>query len=101
MAHRKITQKTVDKVHYFKGTGRTAKMISQELKLPLNTVNYILYKKKPTYTKAQLAKELEPGLNAMFGTDQRPLDELYADADKAVKEADSVLKRIKRLLFGS
>lgn len=101
MARRKIKQITVDKVHALKKDGLKADAISKKVKLPLNTVNYILYKKKPTYTKAQLAKKLEPGLNTIFGTEQRPLDELYAEADKAVKEADSVLKRIKRLLFGS
>lgn len=101
MARRKIKQITVDKVHALRKDGLTAEAISKKVKLPLNTVNYILYKKKPTYTKAQLAKELEPGLNAMFGTKQKPLDELYAEADKAVKEADSVLKRIKRLFIWS
>lgn len=101
MARRKIKQITVDKVHALRKDGLTAEAISKKVKLPLNTVNYILYKKKPTYTKAQLAKELEPGLNTIFGTDQRPLDELYAEADKAVKEADSVLKRIKRLFIWS
>lgn len=101
MARRKIKQITVDKVHALKKDGLTADAISKKVKLPLNTVNYILYNKSPTYTKAQLAKKLEPGLNTIFGTEQKPLDELYAEADKAVKNADSVLKRIKRLLFGS
>jgi len=101
MARRKINQITVDKVHALKKDGVTAPAISKKLKLPLNTVNYILYQKKPSYPKAQLAKALEPGLNELFGTKQKPLDELYAEADKAMKEADSVLKRVKRLLFGS
>jgi len=101
MARRKIKQITVDKVHALRKDGLTASAISKKVKLPLNTVNYILYHKKPTHTKAQLAKALEPGLNELFGTEQSSLDEVYAEADKAVKNADSVLKRIKRLLFGS
>ena len=80
MKRTKVTQDLVNKVHHFKNAGRTAKMVSKELKLPINTVNYILYQKKPV---------------------TKTMDELYAEADKAVKEADSTLKRIKRLLFGS
>jgi orotate phosphoribosyltransferase-like protein len=80
MARRKIKQITVDKVHALRKDGLTASAISKKVKLPLNTVNYILYQKEPT---------------------PKNLDELYAEADKAVKEADSTMKRIKRLLFGS
>ena len=100
MARRKIKQITVDKVHALRKDGLTASAISKKVKLPLNTVNYILYQKKPSYPKAQLAKALEPGLNELFGTKQKSLDELYVQADEAIKEADSVLKRVKRLLFG-
>jgi len=97
----KYSQKFVNKAHDLKESGLTIKELAKQLKLSFNQATYILYSKSPTLTKAQLAKELEPGLNAIFGTEQKPLDELYADRDKAVKEVDTILKRIKRLLFGS
>ena len=33
--------------------------------------------------------------------DKKSLDELYDDADEAVKEAQTLIKRIKRLFFGA
>ena len=97
----KYSQKLIDKTHNLKESGLTIKEVSKKLKLKFGQVNYILYSKNPTLAKAQLAKELEPGLNAIFGKEQKSLDELYDDADEAVKEAKTLIKRIKRLFFGA
>ena len=101
----KFSKQKIDKVKKMRANGKPAKYIASQTGLTVNQVNYILFKKdkqksKKPMPKAQLAKELEPGLNELFGTEQARLDKLYDEADKAVKEADSVLKRVKRLLFG-
>ena len=88
----KYKQKLIDKVHELRSYGMTANRIGHDLKLTTSTVNYILYKKQPSLPK-------EGNLEVIKGG-RKTMDELYADADKAVKEADSVLKRVKRLLFG-
>jgi len=85
----KYSQKLIDKTHNLKESGLTIKEVSKKLNLKFGQVNYILYSKNPTYTPAELAKE------------QKSLDELYDDADKAVKEAQTLIKRIKRLFFGA
>ena len=88
----KYKQKLIDKVHELRSAGMTANRIGHETKLTTSTVNYILYKKQPSLPKDTNFEFIKGG--------RKTMDELYADADKAVKEADSVLKRIKRLLFG-
>jgi hypothetical protein len=92
----KYSQDFIDKIHLFKSSGNSLEEVCNEFKITDSQARYVIYKKLPTYTKrAQLAKELEPGLNTIFGT------ELYDETDKAVKEVDTILKRIKRLLFGN
>lgn len=74
----KYSQKFIDETHDLKESGLTIKEVAKKLKLDFNQATYILYSKKPTCKQ-----------------------EIYADTDKAVKEVDTILKRIKRLLFGS
>tara|TARA_R110000787_G_scaffold40976_2_gene101380 strand:- start:578 stop:808 length:231 start_codon:yes stop_codon:yes gene_type:complete len=74
----KYSQKFIKSVHSMKDGGKTYKQIASEKKLTYNQVSYIINNK--------ISKTLE---------------ELYVQADEAIKDADSLLKRIKRLLFGS
>ena len=74
----KYSQKFIDETHDLKESGLTIKEVAKKLKLDFNQITYILYSKKPTYKQ-----------------------DIYAGTDKAVKEVDTILKRIKRLLFGS
>ena len=74
----KYSDKLIKSVHSMKDGGKTYKQIASEKKLTYNQVSYIINNK--------ISKTLE---------------ELYVQADEAIKEADSLLKRIKRLLFGS
>ena len=85
----RYSQKFINKAHDLKESGLTIKEVSKKLNLKFGQVNYILYSKNPTHTPAELAKE------------QKSLDELYDDADEAVKEAQTLIKRIKRLFFGA
>tara|TARA_R110001592_G_scaffold6922_5_gene38211 strand:+ start:405 stop:635 length:231 start_codon:yes stop_codon:yes gene_type:complete len=74
----KYSDKLIKSVHSMKDCGKTYKQIASEKKLTYNQVSYIINNK--------ISKTLE---------------ELYVQADEAIKDADSLLKRIKRLLFGS
>ena len=76
----KYSQKLIDDVHQMKILGKSYNQISDVKSLTFNQVTYILHKKIPSK--------------------QKSLDELYVQADEATKEADSVLKRVKRRLFG-
>ena len=88
----KYKQKLIDKVHELRSDGMTANRIGKHLKLTTSTVNYILYKKQPSLPKDATFE--------VISGERKTMDELYADADQAIKDADSVLKRVKRLLFG-
>lgn len=83
----KYSQKFIDEAHDLKESGLTIKEVAKKLKLKVNQANYILYSRERSHKRAQLAKD--------FGQD------IYRDTDKAVKEVDTILKRIKRLLFGA
>ena len=74
----KYSDKLIKSVHSMKDGGKTYKQIASEKKLTYNQVSYIINNK--------ISKTLE---------------EIYVQADEAIKDADSLLKRIKRLLFGS
>ncbi len=74
----RYSQKFINKAHDLKESGLTIKEVAKQLKMSFNQATYILYSKKPKYKQ-----------------------DIYADTDKAVKEVDTILKRIKRLLFGS
>ena len=78
----KYSQDLINKVHGLKESGKTFKKISSDLQLSNSQVHYIIYKLKP---------KLKP----------ENLQEIFDQANVAVKEADTILKRIKRLLFGS
>ena len=73
----KYSQDLINKVHGLKESGKTFKKISSDLQLSNSQVHYIIYKLKP-----------------------ENLQEIFDQANVAVKEADTVLKRVKRLLFG-
>lgn len=77
----KYSQDFVDKIHLFKSSGNSLEEVCNEFKITDSQARYVIYKKLPTCTKR--------------GT------ELYDETDKAVKEVDTILKRIKRLLFGN
>ena len=89
------TQDVINKVHHLKASGTKPRHISKEIGMPVNKVNYILYKRAP---EPEFASGIQKDLEKW--AEKSSMKKVNDEVDDAIKNADTILGRIKKLMFG-